>query len=90
MFVLLQVYPPEAIAEDGSDDCCCCLDVIGHAAIPLCVHHSLEGEHVHALRTNNGLRDPIYVAYTIRGDSRDPRSLVRRPCSIIGERGQDN
>jgi hypothetical protein len=27
MFVLLQVYPPEATAEDGSDDCCC-LDVI--------------------------------------------------------------
>jgi hypothetical protein len=26
-FVLLQVYPPEATAEDGSDDCCC-LDVI--------------------------------------------------------------
>jgi hypothetical protein len=26
MFVLLQVYPPEAIAED--DDFCCCLDVI--------------------------------------------------------------
>jgi hypothetical protein len=26
MFVLLQIYPPEAIAED--DDCCCCLDVI--------------------------------------------------------------
>jgi len=26
MFVLLQIYSPEAIAED--DDCCCCLDVI--------------------------------------------------------------
>ena len=22
-----------------------------HAAVPLCVHHSLEGEHMHALRT---------------------------------------
>lgn len=22
-----------------------------HAAVPLCVHHSLEGEHVHALRS---------------------------------------
>ena len=21
-----------------------------HAAVPLCVHHSVEGEHVHALR----------------------------------------
>jgi len=30
MFVLLQVYPPEATAEDGSDDCCC-LDVIAVA-----------------------------------------------------------
>jgi hypothetical protein len=27
MFVLLQVYPPEAAAEDGSDENCC-LDVI--------------------------------------------------------------
>ncbi|HMF26724.1 MAG TPA: hypothetical protein VKG24_32050 [Pseudolabrys sp.] len=27
MFVLLQIYPPEATAEDGSDDYCC-LDVI--------------------------------------------------------------
>jgi hypothetical protein len=27
MFVLLQIYPPEATAEDGSDDNCC-LDVI--------------------------------------------------------------
>jgi hypothetical protein len=26
MFVLLQVYPPEA--SDGEDDRCCCLDVI--------------------------------------------------------------
>src|SRR5262245_3352904 len=28
MYVLLQVYPAEATAEDGSDDCCCCFDVI--------------------------------------------------------------
>jgi hypothetical protein len=27
MFVLLQVYPPEAIPENGADRCCC-LDVI--------------------------------------------------------------
>jgi len=27
MFVLLQIYPPEATAEDGLDDYCC-LDVI--------------------------------------------------------------
>jgi hypothetical protein len=27
MFVLLQVYPPKAAAEDGLDNCCC-LDVI--------------------------------------------------------------
>jgi hypothetical protein len=27
VFVLLQIYPPEATAEDGSDDNCC-LDVI--------------------------------------------------------------
>jgi len=27
MFVLLQIYPPEAAAEDGSDDNCC-LDVL--------------------------------------------------------------
>jgi hypothetical protein len=34
-----------------------------HAAVPLCVHHSLEGEHVHALR--NRERGCLLVVQTL-------------------------
>jgi len=42
MFVLLQVYPPEVTAEDGSDDCCC-LDVIAVNASEVELERFLAG-----------------------------------------------
>src|SRR5215813_15193754 len=45
-----------------------------HAAVPLCVHHYLEGEHVHALRSRE--RGCFLVAQTLWAEK---GSLTRPP-----------